>query len=126
MTISEKNFNKIFNYFLGLIAIAMIFRKPCTLLIVLFAIFNLLSIKKLNFSKQSLVLVFLIASPLLLEIIMFWNNDSFGNGLKSLEKYSSLLIFPLFILGNYQRIQFLKILRFYSIITTIILLFFFF
>lgn len=125
MTISEKNFNKIFNYFLGLIAIAMIFRKPCTLLIVLFAIFNLLSIKKLNFSKQSLVLVFLIASPLLLEIIMFWNNDSFGKGLKSLEKYSSLLIFPLFILGNYQRVQFFKILKFYSVATTGIILFFF-
>ena len=125
MTISEKNFNKIFNGFLVLIAVAMIFRKPCTLLIILFAVFNLFFIKKLNYSKQSLVLVFLIASPLVLEIIMFWNNDSFLKGLKSLEKYSSLLIFPLFILGNYQRIQFLKILRFYSITTTIILLFFF-
>jgi O-antigen ligase len=125
MTISEKNFNKIFNCFLGLIAIAMIFRKPCTLLIILFALFNLFFIKKLNYTKQSLILVFLIASPLILEIIMFWNNDSFTKGLKSLEKYSSLLIFPLFILGNYQRIQFFKILRFYSITTTIIILFFF-
>jgi hypothetical protein len=56
---------------------------------------------------------------------MFWNNDSFAKGLKSLEKYSSLLVFPLFILGNYQRIQFLKILRLYSIATTVFLLFFF-
>lgn len=125
MTISEKNFNKIFNCFLGLIAIAMIFRKPCTLLIILFAVFNLFFIKKLNYSKQSLILAVLITSPLLLEIIMFWNNDSFAKGLKSLEKYSSLLIFPLFILGNYQRIQFLKILQFYSIATTVIILFFF-
>jgi O-antigen ligase len=125
MTISEKNFNKIFNCFLGLIAIAMIFRKPCTLLIILFALFNLFFIKKLNYTKQSLILVFLIASPLILEIIMFWNNDSFSKGFNSLEKYSSLLIFPLFILGNYQRIQFFKILRFYSITTTIIILFFF-
>jgi hypothetical protein len=60
-----------------------------------------------------------------LEIIMFWNNDSFLKGLKSLEKYSSLLVFPVFILGNYQRVQFLKILRFYSISTTIIILLFF-
>jgi O-antigen ligase len=125
MTISEKNFNKIFNGFLVLLAIAMIFRKPCTLLIILFAVFNLFFIKKLNYTKQSLVLGLLIASPLVLEIIMFWNNDSFLKGLKSLEKYSSLLIFPLFILGNYKRIQFFKILRFYSVITTIILLFFF-
>lgn len=125
MTISEKNFNKIFNGFLGLIAIAMIFRKPCTLLIVLFAVFNLIFIKKLNYSKQSVVLILLIASPLVLEIIMFWNNNSFPKGLKSLEKYSSLLVFPLFILGNYQRIQFLKILKFYSKTTTGIILFFF-
>lgn len=125
MTISEKNFNKIFNGFLVSLAIAMIFRKPCTLLIILFAVFNLFFIKKLNYSKKSLILIVLIASPLILEIIMFWNNDSFLKGLKSLEKYSSLLIFPLFILGNYKRIQFYKILQFYSIATTIILLFFF-
>jgi O-antigen ligase len=125
MTISEKNFNKIFNGFLVLLAITMIFRKPCTLLIVLFAAFNLIFIKKMHFSRQSLILAVFIASPLLLEIIMFWNNDSFDKGLKSLEKYSSLLVFPVFILGNYQRVQFLRILRFYTIITTIIILFFF-
>jgi hypothetical protein len=125
MIISERNFNKIFNGFLVLLAIAMIFRKPCTLLIILFTVFNLFFIKKLNYTKKSLVLILLIASPFVLEIVMFWNNDSFLKGLKSLEKYSSLLVFPLFILGNYQRIKFLKILRFYSIATTIILLFFF-
>jgi O-antigen ligase len=126
MTISEKNFNKIFNGFLVVLAIAMIFRKPCTLLIILFAVFNLFFIKKLNYTKQSLILVALITSPLLIEIVMFWNNDSFLRGLKSLEKYSSLLVFSLFILGNYQRVSFFKILRFYSIATTIILFFFFF
>jgi len=125
MTISEKNFNKTINGFLALIAIMMIFRKPCTLLIILFAVFNLFYIKKLNFSRQSLVLILLTASPLLLEIIMFWNNDSLLKGLKSLEKYSSLLVFPFFVLGNYQRIQFLKILRNYSVATTVIILFFF-
>lgn len=125
MTISEKNFNKIINGFLALIAILMIFRKSCTLLIILFAVFNLLFIKKLNYSKQSLVLALLIASPLLLEIVMFWNNDSLHKGMKSLEKYSSLLVFSLFVLGNYQRIHFLKILRYYCVSTTIVVLFFF-
>jgi hypothetical protein len=125
MTISEKNFNKIVNGFIVILAILMIFRKPCTLLIILFAVFNLFFIKKLSYSKQSLILIALIASPLLLEMVLFWNNDSFSKGLKSLEKYTSLLVLPLFILGNYQRIQFLKILRFYTIITTIIILFFF-
>lgn len=125
MSISEKNFDRIFNAFLVILAVTMIFRKPCTLLIIVFAVFNLFFIKKLKYSKQSIILIVLISSPLLLEIIMFWNNDSFAKGLKSLEKYTSLLVFPLFILGNYQRIRFLKILEYYTITTTIVLFFFF-
>nr|WP_315154893.1 O-antigen ligase family protein [uncultured Flavobacterium sp.] len=126
MTISEKNFNKIFNGFLAVLAIAMIFRKPCSLLIIVFAVFNLLFIKKANFTRQTLIFTALITAPLLLEIVMFWNNDSFSKGFKSLEKYSSLLVFSLFVLGNYQRIRFSKILRFYTMVTTAILFFFFF
>ena len=125
MNISEKNFNKIFNIFLFLIASTMIFRKPCTGLIILFAIFNLFFLKKLKFTKISLLLAAVIASPILVEILLFWNNDSYSMGLKSIEKSVSLLIFPLFILGNYQRVQFYKLLQFYSFATTGIMLFFF-
>lgn len=125
MNISEKNFNKIFNIFLFLIASTMIFRKPCTGLIILFAIFNLFFLKKLKFTKTSLLLAAVIASPLLVEVLLFWNNDSYPLGLKSIEKSVSLLIFPLFILGNYQRVQFYKLLQFYSFATTVIMLFFF-
>lgn len=66
-----------------------------------------------------------IASPVLLELLLFWNNDSFSKGLKAIEKSTSLFIFPLFIIGNYQRIHFLKLLQTYVIATTLILLFFF-
>ncbi|HEX9151330.1 MAG TPA: O-antigen ligase family protein, partial [Flavobacterium sp.] len=66
-----------------------------------------------------------IASPLLLEILLFWNNDSYLMGIKSIEKSVSLLIFPLCILGNFQRIKFFKLLQFYSFLTTGIMLFFF-
>ena len=125
MNISEKNFNKIFHVFLCLIAIAMIFRKPCSVLIILFAAFNLIFVKKLNYSKTALVLAACIASPILLELLMFWNNDSFAKGLKAIEKSTSLLIFPLFIIGNYQRVNFLKLVQTYVIATTLILLFFF-
>jgi hypothetical protein len=125
MNISEKNFNKIFNIFLFLIASTMIFRKPCTLLIILFAVFNLFFINKLKYSKASLIVLIIISSPLILEIIMFWNNDSFSKGIKSLEKYVSLLVFPLFILGHFQSIQFIKLLRYYTIATTLILVLFF-
>lgn len=125
MNISEKNFNKIFHVFLCLIAIAMIFRKPCSVLIILFAVFNLIFVQKLKYSRKSLILIACIASPILLELLLFWNNDSFAKGLKAIEKSTSLLIFPLFIIGNYQRINFLKLVQTYVIATTLILLFFF-
>lgn len=125
MNISEKNFNKIFHVFLCLIAIAMIFRKPCSVLIILFAVFNLIFVQKLKYSRKSLLLIACIASPILLELLLFWNNDSFAKGLKAIEKSTSLLIFPLFIIGNYQRVNFLKLVQTYVIATTLILLFFF-
>lgn len=125
MNISEKNFTKILNAFLFFIAIAMIFRKPCTWLIILFVVFNLFFVKKLVFTKTSLLLGAAISSPLLLEILLFWNNDSYSMGIKSIEKSISLLVFPMFILGNFQRIKIFKILQFYSFFTTIIILFFF-
>jgi hypothetical protein len=66
-----------------------------------------------------------IASPILLQLLLFWTNDSFVKGLKAIEKSTSLLIFPLFIIGNYQRVNFLKLVQTYVIATTLILLFFF-
>ncbi|WP_242410235.1 O-antigen ligase family protein [Flavobacterium sp. Root901] len=66
-----------------------------------------------------------VASPLLLELLMFWNNDSFSKGLKALEKSTSLLVFPLFIIGNFQRVKFLKLVRIYVFATTLILFFLF-
>lgn len=125
MNISEKNFNKIFHVFLCLIAVAMIFRKPCSLLIILFAAFNLIFVKKLKFTKTALILIACIASPILLELLLFWNNDSFTKGLKAIEKSTSLFIFPLFIIGNYRYVNFLKTAKTYTIVTTLIILFFF-
>jgi hypothetical protein len=125
MNISEKNFSRTFNLFLFLMASMMIFRKPCTWLIILFVVFNLLFLKKLKFNRKSIAIGFLIASPFLLEILLFWNNDSYNEGLKSLEKSVSLLLFPIFILGNSQRVQFYKVAQYYSVTTTLIMLFFF-
>lgn len=124
MNLSEKNFNKLFHVFLCLIAIAMIFRKPCSLLIILFGIFNLIFIRKLKFTKTSWILILVIASPVLLELLMFWNNDSFSKGLKAIEKSTSLLLFPIFIIGNYRRVKFFKLVEIYSISTTILILLF--
>jgi hypothetical protein len=126
MNISEKTYTKTINFFLIIIAFMMIFRKPCTWFIISFVLFNLAFLKKLKYSKDSIVLGLIVASPFLLEIFFFWNNDSYFFGIKSLEKSISLLIFPLFILGNYQRIDFNKILHIYSKITTCFVFFLFF
>ncbi len=64
-----------------------------------------------------------IASPVLLELLLFWNNDSFAKGLKAIEKSTSLIIFPLFIIGNQQRVNFRKIIQVYVISTTTIMIF---
>lgn len=125
MIISERRFKEILNFFLFLIAISMIFRKPCTWIIICFALFCLMFLKKLEYNRKGLLLASIIASPFLIELIMFWNNQSYFLGLKSLEKSVSLLIFPLFIIGNFQRINFYRLLKLYSLSTTIIVLFFF-
>lgn len=125
MKISEKTYNIVFNLFLLLIASMMIFREICSWIIFVFALFCIIFYKKIQLSKPTIYLGVIIASPLLLEILFFWNNESFALGLKSMEKSTSLLIFPLFILGNYKRVQLQKLLRGYSIITTVLLLLFF-
>lgn len=66
-----------------------------------------------------------VASPLLLEILFFWNNDSLSKGLKALEKNISLLLFPIFIIGNYQRLNFFKLVQNYAAAMTVVMLFFF-
>ncbi|OOV28695.1 hypothetical protein BXU11_01740 [Flavobacterium sp. LM5] len=124
MTISEKNFNKIFSFFLVAIACTLIFRKPCTWLIFAFAVFNIFYFKKTQWSKKALILAGIIASPFLLELVFFFNNDSLAQGIKSIEKTSALVLFPLFILGNYQRISFSKLLRYYVNGTTLVMIVF--
>lgn len=125
MKISEKIFDKVFNLFLFLIAITLIFRKLCTVFLIVFVVFNLLFLKKNKILKSQLPIMLVIASPFLMEILFFGTNNSYDLGLKSLEKSLSLLFFPLFIIGNYQRIQFHKILKAYCIGTTLIMTFFF-
>lgn len=125
MTISEKIYHKGFEFFLIIIPISIIFRTLCTWLIISFVLFSFYFIKTIKFSKKRIPMMALVASPLLLEILMFWNNDSFFLGIKSLEKSLSLLVFPLFIIANYDKVNFYKIIKIYSISTTLIILFFF-
>jgi O-antigen ligase len=121
MKISEKNYDTIVSTLLLLIASTVIFRSICTVLIGLLVLFTLVFNKKLTLSRQACLLIVLISSPFLLEIIFFWNNDSYVSGIKSLEKSTSLLLLPVVILGNYKRLHFLKLLRVYATVTTTII-----
>lgn len=125
MKILKKRYDLILNLFLLVISSMMIFRKPCSWMIFLFVLFCLPFYKKIQLSKASIFLGLIIASPLLLEILLFFKNDSLLLGLKSMEKSTSLLIFPLLILGNHKRVDLLKLLKGYSIVTTCFLIFFF-
>jgi O-antigen ligase len=125
MKILEKKYDISLNLFLLAISSMMIFRKPCTWIIIVFVLFGILFYKKIKLSKTAINLGLIISSPLLLEILFFWNNNSLALGLKSMEKSISLLIFPLLILGNYKRVDLLKLLQGYSVITTCLLFFYF-
>jgi len=118
---SKENYYKINSFFLVLIASTIFFRSICTLLIILFAVYNFLHIKYLEFPKKTITYVVLLCLPLLFEILFFWNNSSYNAGLKSLEKYTSLLVFSVFILGNYKHLSFFKILNQYRFLLSIVL-----
>lgn len=124
MKISKEKHSFFINSFLFLIAATVIFRKPCTMIIIGFSLYSLLFLKKLEFPKKAMQSLLIIAIPFLLEILFFWNNDDFALGIKSVEKSLSLLLFPIFIIGNYKYVQFHSLLKAYFITTTLMLLFF--
>lgn len=117
----EKNYFRIFNFFIVAIPITLIFRELSTFLILFFTAFNLFFFRKLQFNKRKLFWVLIISSPLLLDILFFWNNDSFILGIKATEKHLPLLLFPLFIIGHPQKIDFRKVITQYSIAMSVIL-----
>ena len=123
MIISEKNHYKILNFFLIVIASLMIFRVPCTVAIILFVVYNLFNLKKIESSKLYLNLVFLISFPLILNIIFLWSNTSFYEGIKATEKYLALFFLPILIIGNYKYIIMNSLLKTYAIVFSFILIF---
>lgn len=121
MNLSEKKQNNIFIILICLIASTIIFREFSTGLIILFALFNVFFFKKTHFKKRDIVFILIIASPFLLDILFFWNNDSFFLGLKSAEKRFSLILFPIILVGHYKKINLKMLLKCYVLITTILL-----
>jgi len=125
MKISEKRYNYFYYLFLYAISATLIFMRFSTILIILFVFFSLVFYKKFIYSKKDLILILIIASPLVLNILFFWNNDTLVGGVKSIEKYLSLLFFPLLIIGYRKRIDIIKVINVYVFSSTVILLFLF-
>ncbi len=114
MKISEEAYDKLFNVLILLIGLTLIFRQISTILIIVFAVFNAIFYKKLSYNKSQLIWLGIIASPFLLDVIFFWNNDVLVKGFKYIEKRLSLFIFPLFLLGYHKRLDLHKVLKIYS------------
>ncbi len=114
MKILEKNYDKIFYILLLFIALTLIFRQLSTILIIVFVIYNAFFYRKMSYNKSKLIWLCIIASPLILDILFFWNNEELLKGFKYLEKRLSLFIFPLLLLGYQKQINFPKLVRHYA------------
>ena len=123
---SKSNFIKN-NYFLfydtmlGVVASLLPFVKPATFAILFFLFLNILFLRKIRFTKTTFLQLVLISSPFFLHIVFLLNNDSIYEGLKHTEKYISLLVFPILIIGQQISVSISKVLKVYSFLFTLIL-----
>lgn len=117
----EKNYHNIFNSFLYVLPVSFLFMKLANILVILFVIFNLFFYRKLVYSKQKFIICTVIGLPLLLDLLFFWNNNSFELAIKSTEKHLLFLVFPLIIVGYNTRINLSRLLKFYVALMLIVL-----
>jgi hypothetical protein len=125
MIILEKNDKLILNAFIILIASSMMFRKTCTILIIVFLLYSLLTYKKNEILKKNAIYFFIIGLPFIINFLFLWNNSSFNYGIKALEKYVTLLIFPFYLITNYHKIDVYFIIKKYVLIFTLTITFLF-
>lgn len=117
----EKNYHNIFNLFLMIIPVSFISMKLANILVITFVVFNLLFYKKLVFNKAKIKLLAIIALPLILDILFFWNNSNLLLTLKATEKHLLFLIFPVLIIGYSNKINFVRLLNAYVTIMIVVL-----
>jgi O-antigen ligase len=73
--------------------------------------------------RSKVIWAFII--PVVLHVLFFWNNESFIQSIKQLEKFTVFLVFPLIFIFQQRPINIRKILTYYSsIFSTILFLFF--
>lgn len=117
----RNSYTENYEWVLAILASILVFRKPATIGILIFIVFNLFFCKKLNLSSKKWIPILIISIPFLLDVIFLWNNVELSEGLKHMEKRLSTFIFPLLIIGQAFVIDFNKILKIYSICFTTIL-----
>ena len=106
---------------IGILASILVFRKPGTIAIILFIVSHLLIARSFKFSKNSFWKIGLIALPFLLDVLFLWNNVELSEGFKHMEKRMSMLLFPVVLIGSPIKINFKKVLTYYSILFTCLL-----
>lgn len=122
VNINDDIFKTYFEYTLGLLAAILIFRIPATIFINLFVLANIVFYKKINYDRNLVVPIIFISIPFLLNILFFWNNDSFAGGIKHTEKYFLCVFFPAIIILQRFQISIKRIFIVYSTVFTLILL----
>ena len=78
---------------------------------------------KIYIYRSKVIWAFII--PVVLHVLFFWNNESFIQSIKQLEKFTVFLVFSLIFIFQQRPINIRKILTYYSsIFSTILFLFF--
>lgn len=111
-----------YDFMLGVLASSLVFIKPATALIFLFVVLNFIFLRKIHFDKEVKAHALIIAIPLIFHLLFLWNNESLFEGIKHLEKYLMMFIFPLLIVGQNIKISIGNIFKAYSVCFTLLLL----
>ena len=120
-----KSYSKedLFYIMVALYASTIIFNEFSKFFLWFFGVIFLIFYSKIYIYRSKVIWAFII--PVVLHVLFFWNNESFIQSIKQLEKFTVFLVFPLIFIFQKRPINIRKILTYYSsIFSTILFLFF--
>ena len=120
-----KSYSKedLFYIMVALYASTIIFNEFSKFFLWGFGAIFLIFYSKIYIYRSKVIWAFII--PVALHVLFFWNNESFIQSIKQLEKFTVFLVFPLIFIFQQRPINIRKILTYYSsIFSTILFLFF--
>lgn len=113
----------LFYIMVALYASTIIFNEFSKFFLWGFGAIFLIFYSKIYIYRSKVIWAFII--PVVLHVLFFWNNESFIQSIKQLEKFTVFLVFPLIFIFQQRPINIRKILTYYSsIFSTILFLFF--